>query len=369
MQLDQIDMPTLLNAQATDAYVVSRIETPQALTAIRADWADLQRRDPQSGVFLSYPWIAQLLHANPGRWRVYVVRTSAPEGRIVCLFPAAIRHRSGPADGLELSPAGRFTLSDQTGFICDPDCVEPALSALAQHLAGEDWTRFSMRYEPTQTRARHFANAFPADRFQVHWKDYFINDGQTDYLLCPQISLPADFETYLTTKMGPQTCRSMRRALRKYIDSGSLHITTTTEQTLHRDLDILFDLWAQQWGHGHDAPTLARVIRRHRRFFLYAHAIDALRLTVVWRGAQPLGVQACLVDETRRHLIAKIGTRGGITDLPVGNLLFLNEIQWAIANGFTLFDLGHGNAPYKYSFGAVDHTIAYFTLRRRSQQH
>lgn len=355
--------------QSTSSYRVFAIDTPRALSEMRPVWDDLHRLDQHSDLYLSYPWIAQILTANPGRWRVYAVQSNGPSSRIVCLFPAAVKHRISRSTGIqktEISPAGRLTLSDRTGFLCHPDYVETGLTALAQHIAKEDWSRFSMRYEPTQTRARHFASAFDPKRFRVSWKSYFINDSKTNYLVCPKVSLPDDFDTYLSTKMSAQTRRSMRRAMRKHIDSGDTHITTATDQTLQSDLATLFDLWALRWAKEYDDRTLARVIRRHRRFFLYAQNINAFRLTILRRGSRAIGAEASIVDRAHGRLIAKMGARDPTTTIPVGNMLLLNEIRWAITNGFDVFDLGHGDAPYKYSFGAEDQEVSYFSIRRRS---
>lgn len=358
-----------LHTTSGNHLIVSCIETMRGVSELRPEWEELSRRDPESGLFLSYPWIARLLNANPGQWHVYTVRTGTPEQRLVCLFPVSVKARDvgkGPASDVRMGAAGRFTLGDRTGFLCDPAYVEKGLSALARHMAAGGWSRLSLRYEPTHRRSHVFAEAFDPDRYRVSWKEFFINDGQTNYLVSPTIDLPSSFDAYLSGSLGSQTRRSMRRALRNHIESGECRITTSTDETLERDLGILAELWSAQWAERYDERALARSVRQHGRYYRMAHELGAFRLTILWREARPIGAQACIVDEMNGDLIAKQGARSLGESLPIGNLLLLNETRWAIENGLVRFDLGHGDAPYKYSLGARDRVTLYFSIRPRS---
>ena len=348
---------------------VSSVATVEDLQELQSEWEYLSSRDGESGLYLSFPWMSRLLKANHGRWRVYTVRTDDSERRLVCLFPVTVESQSGD-DGSDLGDrlgaAGRLTLSDRTGFLCDPDFSEEGPAALARQLASERWGRISLRYEPTGKRSRAFAGAFDKARFRVNWKDHFINNGQTNYLITPTIDLPDSFETYLANHLGAQTRRSMRRAIRKHLESGECRVTIADDRTLEKDLGILADIWCSQWSAEYDDKALTRSVRRHRQYYLMAHELDAFRLSILWRGDTPLGAQACVIDRLHGDLIAKQGARVLSETLPVGNLLLLNEARWAIEAGLRRFDLGHGDAAYKYSLGASEKVTHYFSIRRRS---
>lgn len=356
-------------AESAAGLTVSHIESLSELDSIRAEWEHLSRHDTGSGLFLSYPWIRLLLKDNPDRWRVFTVRDEGQGNRLVCLFPAsydARRSDAGRAPDVRIGAAGRFSLSDRTGFLCDTAYAEAGPAALGRWLAGAGFGRFSLRYEPTRDRADAFAGAVDARRYRVSWKSYFINDGRTNYLISPTIHLPESFDAYLSERLGASTRRSMRRAMRTHLDSGDCRISTATDETLDRDLGVLEELWCAQWAAEYDADELRRSVRRHREFYLLANRLGALRVSVLWRGAQPLGAQACVVDRAGGEMFAKQGARVLGESLPIGNLLLLHETRWAIDNGLRRFDLGHGDAPYKYSLGAVDREVLYVSIRPRS---
>jgi CelD/BcsL family acetyltransferase involved in cellulose biosynthesis len=48
-------------------------------------------------------------------------------------------------------------------------------------------------------------------------------------------------------------------------------------------------------------------------------------------------------------------------------LLHAHAIRWAIENNLRIYDLCHGNEPYKYSLGAIDKRIGRLRIRRRSK--
>ena len=348
------------------AYAVDAFDTAEQLWRLKPVWEALYENDPEADFFLSFKWLSGIFRANPGRWSLYAVRHA---GRYVCLFPARRDQRKSASAGvirMELRAAGRLTFSEYTGFICDPAHAAPALAALAQHLSRTDFSRLSLRYEPTGTRSALFAAAFPAKEFRIKWPGYRINGGQVDCLICPRVVLPGDFETYLATGLSHKSRKRYRRHERRYLASGAAHITVATPGSMARDLDILFDLWAAMWRKVYSPRRIAQSIDRHRRLFEQAHALNMLYLPILWRDGRPLGALAHLADRDSGHCVFKMAGRDqAVTEPPVGLLLHVHSIRWAIANGFRLYDFGHGNEAYKYRFGATDLPVSYLTITRR----
>ena len=54
------------------AIAVRLVDTPAGLDALRPVWEELQARDPEATIFLTWEWMAQAFRAHPYRWTVLV---------------------------------------------------------------------------------------------------------------------------------------------------------------------------------------------------------------------------------------------------------------------------------------------------------
>ncbi|MGY3437604.1 MULTISPECIES: GNAT family N-acetyltransferase [unclassified Marinovum] len=345
--------------------VIDRFE---ALDRLRAGWEHLARIDPHAGFFLSWDWMNSLLTDNPGTWHVLVVRGGDPQD-IVAILP--LRHafhwsESSAACQTRYEAAGRLGLSDATGFLCDPDREEAAIEALAQQLTRLPWKRISLRYVAAPHRAVLFAKAFEDDGFRVDWPTYTGNTSTTDQLRVPSVALPDSFEGYLQGVVSKSTRSKIRRFRRRYLDDGPYRITLTTPQTFDASADILQRLWRARWGETLSGQAMRRYQTKQRALLQRCESRRALFMPVLWRAEQPIGVLARLVDRPGRVMKGLIAARDHRDDLPcIGLLLNAFCIEAAIGMGVTRYELGHGNEPYKYQYGAVDTHLAYLTIRRR----
>lgn len=335
---------------------------------LKAPWQALERRDPEYSVFLSWAWLAEAFRANPGRWRVVVAHR---DDRLLGVLPLKTRvHWSGSRQRFEteFEAGGRLIWSEYTGFLCDPDHAETVLPHLARRVQHMPWARMSLRYVMPEQRAAAFLAAFPENRYSARWRDYRINRGETDNLLCPQVALPNDYETWLDALPSRNTRQKIRRFARRYLDSGEIRVTTaSTAGGIARDLDHLIRLWLAKWREQKGDDSAQRAANNYREMLGAARRLGLLHLPVLWRDDRPLGVLAHVLDPSmgRVHFIA--AGRDTTTEAPyVGLLLHSESIRWAIEMGYRTYDFGHGNEPYKYSFGASDRQVGYFTLRRRS---
>ncbi len=337
---------------------VDVITTFEGFAQLRVPWADLLARDPDSGLFLSWPWLAEAFVRNPGRWQVLAVRETARNGRYLCFFPLKLRLHWSRSENLlqtQIDPGGRLGFSEYTGFVCHPADESRALSALARHLAGENWSDIALRYEPTGRRSAIFADAFPSDAFRVVWQPYVINGGTTNNLVCPRIDLPDSYDSYLETGPGSNTRQKIRRFTRKHIDSRDMRFTLATAQSFAADLDVLMGFWRTKWEALMDPIGLDRLEATYRQMMADSLAVGALFMPVVWRGDVPLGAMGGIVDRPRGHLLfALSGRNQSGDDTAIGLLLHAFSIRWSIENGVSIYDFGHGDEPYKYTYGAVD---------------
>lgn len=359
--------PMPARRETAGTLTVDVIETETELEALRPGWQALHRRDPEANVFLSWDWMATALRQNPGRWRVYAVRAGR---RCLCIFPVKYRvHWSKSRDELqsELEAGGRLLWSEYTGFLCDPERQQEALQALAGRMARAPWAKLSVRYEPTRTRAEQFTAAFPEDAFRTTWKPYRINDGETDNLVSPQVALPADYETYLQQCLSRKTREKLRRLFRRHLDTGEVRVTETTAQTFDRDAGHLLRFWIDRWTAQKGAETARTVAGNYRRILKTALDLNLLFMPVLWRGDRPIGALGHILDPHRRAVHFIVAGRDPEPGLPPsGMLLHAWSIRQAIESGYALYDFCHGNEAYKYSFGARDKPLTYFSVRRRA---
>jgi len=339
------------------SFVVEAVESFARFTDLRAEWDALHQLDPQSHVFLSWAWMAQALRDHPKRWRVLVVRVAGTPG-IVCILPLKYRthwSRSRQQFETELQAGGRLLWSEYTGFLCAPAYETPALTAVAQHLATMPWRRLSMRYVPQAGRSRVFTDALKAAGCDVRYKPYRINGGTTDNLLCPRVTLPADFATYLATQISASRRQQYSRFRRKYLETGDYRITASTSATLEADLDALLGFWLDKWRDQKGAKVAAQVAANYRAVLTAAHEIGALYLPVLRKGDEPLGALGHVVDARTGAMHFIVAGRSGAAPEPfIGAALHFHAISEAINAGCATYDFCHGDEAYKYSYGAVD---------------
>ncbi|MDJ0820907.1 MAG: GNAT family N-acetyltransferase [Paracoccaceae bacterium] len=335
---------------------------------LKAEWQALHRSDPESGVFLSWAWLSDLFTRYPGQWRVLILRDGA--GALVAALP--LRHKVHWSRSMgqlqsQLAAAGRLGMSEYTGFLCEPEVEEHAIPALAQALSAQQWTRLSLRYEPTQTRSRRFAAALDATRFDVAWPDYTINGGETNQLLCPQVALPADSESYLSQALSANTRQKARRMMRKHLESGALQIVETSQDTFEDHAKRLLDNWYAKWSIASGKDRARKGRAKYASLLQRAQRLGLLHMPTLWDGPDILGALAHIVDQDSgvSHFMVA-GRDMSARGVDVGLLLHLHAIRWSIENGLTRYDFGHGTEPYKYSYGAENKPVSYFVAERKS---
>lgn len=123
---------------------VTLIDGPGEFLALREAWERLYQADPESTVFLSWPWLNQAFQDNLYRWSVLVVRKRDTSGDIIAALPLKYRvhwSRSRQELQTELEAGGRLVRSAYTGVLCHPEYETAALQALAARLTHLPWTR------------------------------------------------------------------------------------------------------------------------------------------------------------------------------------------------------------------------------------
>ncbi len=330
----------------------------------------LEKRDPEGTIFLSWAWLNEAFRQNPGRWRVFAARHGSCE--YVGFLPLKYRvhwSKSNLASQSEIEAGGRLLWSENTGFLCDPAFEIPAIERIAVHLQSMPWARLSIRYEVSQSRAKIFAGAFPPGDFNASWKEYRISGGTVDNLICPQVALPPDYETYLQSSPCSKTRQKVRRFTRQYLDTGALPVSLTDAASFGRNAGVLLRFWTQKWRETKGGDTAKEVAANYLEILSAAQRLGVLYMPVLWREDEPLGALGHILDPHMKRVHFIVAGRNDRASEPyIGLLLHIQSIKWAIENGYGLYDFCHGNEVYKYSFGARKPRANYFSIRRRATE-
>jgi CelD/BcsL family acetyltransferase involved in cellulose biosynthesis len=347
--------------------VIERVDTYEDFERLRSAWEIVYHSDPEAQLFLSWKWLAGALESYPGEWLVLVARTE--DGNPVGFLPLRLKiiwSKSRRQLRNELQFAGRLFWADYGSILCQPDCEEKVLGAFASHLKQMNWSHIYLKgFRISERRFRFFMKPFEDERLVVEPRSSTINDRVTDNLISPYVDLPATFETYLS-QLSSNTRQKIRRFLRKLESSTESRITTTSDETQMRDLQILEELWSHMWRErkGSNTEGLAQ-----KYALIVKRGLDAglVHMPVLWHRDTPVGVLSSFVDREKSRMLFFVGGRDEhFTGLPVGLVLHAHNVRWAIENGITTYDLLRGNEPYKYSLGAVDAPLRYPCIRTKS---
>ena len=341
--------------------IVERIGRIEDFHHLRTEWDDVYDSDPEAHFFLSWQWLAGALDSYPGEWMVLVAR--GVDGRCLGMLPLQVKtvwSQSRQRVRNELHFAGRLFWADYGGVLCLPDHEAEVLSALASQLKEMNWSQLVLKgFRISDRRFHIFMEALADDRLEVESMTSVINNGETDNLVCPYVELPDTFETYLSERLSSNTRQKTRRLLRKLEAASEYTITTSSAATRSRDVRILETLWQNMWHplKGSDTPRLAA---QYARIVTRGLEDDLVHLSVLWYGDAPVGVLASFIDWKKSRLLFFLGARDeAFRDVPVGLVLHMHNIRWAIEHNIKTYDLLRGNEPYKYSLGAVDVRLKY----------
>ncbi|MDT3686046.1 MAG: GNAT family N-acetyltransferase [Pseudorhodoplanes sp.] len=334
------------------------IDNLQAFAELRAEWDRVYDNDPDAHFFLSWTWLSQWLPVLTGSWFILAAKPPGAEHHVAFL-PLRVRLRERKQGGFhnEIYMAGNYQ-ADYTGFICMPEFDKLAIPALAKYVGKSPWARVNLdNIRTTDERLRLFLNHFPDTKFVIKRQERINKPENINNCICPLVTLPDNWETYLNNNLGSETRRTVKRFMKRVGETGDLRITHADATTIERDVKILLRLWTVQWGK-RKGDRLQTILRSNFQALTRAFAGGSLFLPIMWNGDTPVGAQATFIDPAKRSLLAFMGGRDETFGKPSpGIVLHAHSIQYAIENGFTTYDFLRGNEAYKYSFGVQERRI------------
>jgi len=355
------------------------IDNFKTFQTIRNNWELVYCADPEAQFFLSWIWLSGVLdwydHKSHESWFILAATSPDASSDYVGFFPLKIAIDEHPGQGIysKLSLAG-VADSEHIGFICLPEYEEAVSSAFATFLQQpqEEWSVFEVENIPTTPgRMSLFLNQFLQEDFELEEHSHHISDlDQIDNSIIPYIALPDDWEQYLQNAISSNTRQKIRRFFRQIEGDNEFHLTHVNADNLDLHLEILLGLWKSNWEGRKGAERCQKISEKISFALRHCFENQCLYLPVLWQGDKPLGAIANLMDFTHKTVLFFISGRDDtVKDLPPGTILHAYSIQYAIANGFKVYDFLMGNEAYKFSFGAKKRQIKIVVIQRKNGHH
>lgn len=295
------------------------------------------------------------------RWFILALR-ERPEGSpYVAFFPLRIVTEPDKKTGRfhdSIVMAGNAA-ADYTGFITLPDYENHAVAGFCSYIRQQNWTELKLDYLSGPPE-RHSAMIRALQGPLVMFRDNMpTNPYNINNCICPVVSLPDTFDSYLDSHMSSQTRQKLRRFLRKVEGDDEYRITFATKETIKRDMDILFDFWRIRWAPHKGKERTELLIGATRQMLMDVYIRGDLEVPVLWFGDQPLGALANIIDRQKKSVLFYITGRDENWKTPSPGLVLHGHcIRRAIEQGFKTYDFLRGNEPYKYFFGPEEQSSA-----------
>lgn len=346
---------------------IDMIEKLGDLDALKRNWDLVYEADPEAHPFLSWAWISSWLASRRLPWVVLAAKEAADDEDYVAFLPLQIGTALDKGRGFynTLVMGGSYYAA-YTGFLCAAGFQERAVPALADRVRDMNWTSLHLDdVYLSPERLLLFLDRFPPSGF-TSGKVARAANGAADRDVGLHVRLPHGFDAFLHTNMRPAARRNVRRGLRRLDGGDEFRVTHANAETIEGDLQVLYALWEGQWASAN--PSYALYMLDNSRLMLAeCFRKGSLLLPILWHGGKALAALAILVDPLKKQLTCFLSGR----DVAFGNpspglMLHADTIRWAIANGFSVYDLGAGNYPGKQVFGPEEHHVERFRVRTRS---
>lgn len=349
---------------------IEAITTYEAFANLKENWEAVYAADPEAQFFLSWTWLSGWLKELSWHWIILAAKPTAEASTYVAFFPLKYRAKKNKQGGtsIEIAMAGNRA-ADYTGFICIPEFQDNAVQAFAISLESKKWNSLHLEnLLVSDQRFNLFLKHFPRDNFARTHVKLFDDVGNIDNNICPYVSLPTDWESYLNNALSTNTRQKVRRFLRKIETCGDVRITHAETDTIEDNLDMLLQFWVSKWGE-RKGDRLDRIVNVVRNMLTHCFDKEMLFLPVLWKGEMPVGALASLIDKEKRSLLFYIAGRDpALNNPPPGFILHAYSIRYAISNGFTTYDFLRGNEPYKYLFGSEERYIRNVIVRAKNTE-
>jgi CelD/BcsL family acetyltransferase involved in cellulose biosynthesis len=323
----------------------------ESLAPLAGAWNELLTHSVTDAPFLHYEYLRDWwLTLGGGEWNeAELCIVTAHEGeRLVGVAP--LFHATNRDGQPALLLLGSIEISDYLDIIVRAEDLPHFLPGLLDFLASSlphSWSALDFYNLP---EASSTLAALESESTSRGWT--FIREV---YQPAPFITLPSDFETYLSgidKKQRHEIRRKMRRAAEHEVPVR-WHIVTD-EAVLDSEMDGFFALMTQD-------PAKAAFLTDAMRAQILATARTALQKGWLQLAFLEVGGEKAAAmfnfDYGNRLWGYNSGVNRDFISLSPGWVLMGHVLQWACEHGRGEFDFMRGNEDYKYRFGAKDRSV------------
>ena len=344
------------------ALTLEVVDDDERFADLRGVWADLEEADPDTNVFLSWPWVSTWWrHFGAGRddrdLHVVVIRDGESAVGIAPLFRTRVG--IGPLRAATLQRIAPDA-GDYGGMLLGRRADE-AVVLLVDHLGAQ------LRRDADVVVLTRLASDA---RFTALLGDELVRHATTIETVVDQLG---DACLYTDVAAGfdlaKQTKKHKIRRYRGRLDEqhGEVTFVRHTGPTLDEGLDRLVTLHDMRWA-VLDEPMQGLMASAESQAFLLdaIRALDAegsLRLLSVEAGGRPVGVELDLV-RGRRLFLFKGAFDPEYGPFSPGQLLHHRVFEEGLAEGVEIFDFCRGDAHYKRRWTNGERHLATVTLSR-----
>jgi len=347
-------------------------QSPEAFTALAAEWNSLVQRSASNVPFLTLEWQSiwwqHFGHGNP--LLVYAFRDEA--GTLCGIAPLFLSPWEGPGaspgEGTgvnsksgrrELNMVGCADVSDYLDMIVLPGCEPTVFTALLNAVSAPDvppWEALDLCNIPEASCTLQVLGALAQAR---GWR---AETSQQE--VCPVIHLPSTWDEYLAT-LDKKERHELRRKLRRaeHSEETVAWRIVAGEETLDADLDAFITLLIKS------RPDKAAFMTDNMRHFFHAIGHAAQRagwLQLAFLEVNGVKAAAYMNFDYANHIMVY---NSGLDPqnfqwLSPGIVLVGNLIRHAIESKRALFDFLRGDEDYKYRLGGQDTHIYRIHIER-----
>ena len=343
------------------------IDTLPSLAKLEDNWNAVYDADDEAQIFLSWQWLSDWLSYIEGPW--FILAAKAGEGAdlpYVAFLPLRLQTTIEKSDVFgDMRMAGNFG-ADYTGIVCRPEAENKVIPAFARYIRQMNWARLNLdNLRVSERRLRLLLACFPKAGFRSTEVDKVSKIDGIDNSLCPYVTLPKDWNSYLET-LSASTRQKIRRLLKLVDTTGEYRITAATPETFAADLKTLLRFWEIKWRPRKGDRTDI-LVSSNDTMLTRSFQSGLVYLPTFWHGDRPVAALATLMDPRKRTFSFYMTGRDETFDgPPPGMILHAFSIRHAIESGYSEYDFLRGNEPYKYSFGCAERKIHYTVVATRT---
>lgn len=318
-----------------------------AFDELKSEWNSLLARAPMNCIFYTWEWQSTWWDAyQPGELLILACRE---DGQLLGIAPLFITESER---GRSVQIIGCVDVTDYLDFIIDAARLQDVLTAFADyfadHRAAFDLLDFCNipQHSPTQS-------ILPA-LLEMRGFDASVTQQE----VCPIIELPQNWSDYLGS-LDKKQRHEVRRKLRRihgaagpidwYIVNGSHH--------LPEEIDQFMRLMAASDPQKEQFLQNVSNVKFFKNIVPLAQKCDWLQMNFLTVGAERVAAYINFVYENRVLVYNSGLNHQEYGQLSPGIVLLAYNIQYAIEQGYQVYDFLRGGETYKYRMGGRDTAV------------